>query len=185
MSFDDAFIEQLGTSRRWRAFSVIVLRLLGLGRPVQIIETGCARKAGNWAGDGQSTVVWDWVIGKVGGHAMSIDLDPEHCATARSLAPRVEVICGDSIWNLRGAHQVEFADLVYLDAYDVTDDYRSSLHHMGELAAIYEQLPSGCMIAVDDCISPTRGKHLLVKHFFESIGVKPLVDSYVCVWVKP
>ena len=40
----------------------------------QIIETGTARTRGNWQGDGQSTLIWDWLVGEVdGAKALSID----------------------------------------------------------------------------------------------------------------
>ena len=91
----------------------------------------------------------------------------------------------DSVEALTGFASASTIDLLYLDSYDLTDDYRAALHQIGELAAIYERLPSGCLIAVDDCVTGDRGKHVYVAAFFDSIGVLSLISSHVTVWQKP
>ncbi len=53
--FDAQFAKHLANTRRWGAFRMIVADLIARGRPVNIVETGCARQPDNWAGDGQST----------------------------------------------------------------------------------------------------------------------------------
>jgi len=72
--FDAQFSRHLGNTRRWHAFRLIVADLIARGRPVNIVETGCARQPDNWAGDGQSTLVWDWLLDKVGGTGLSMDI---------------------------------------------------------------------------------------------------------------
>jgi hypothetical protein len=38
---------------------------------------------------------------------------------------------------------------------------------------------------VDDCKSETHGKHRFVRDWLLSLGVRPLLESYVTVWRKP
>lgn len=170
------------TDARLSAFSFITNELLGLHKEVVIVETGCVRQAGNWSGDGQSTVVFDRIVNRCGGKLTSIDISPESCAVARRLVPNANVICADSIATLRSLLNAESIDLLYLDSYDATGHFDSPLHHMGELAAIYTRLKDGCMIAIDDCFD--GGKHKYVARFFEDIGIKPLIEGYITVWRK-
>ncbi len=183
-TFSEAFGDKLLFTKRWDAFSLIAARLLTRG-PINIVETGCVRQENNWGGDGQSTVVWSWLAQRAGGRVFTCDIDESNCKTAKRLAPKAAVYHMDSITFLRSYYDASLIDLLYLDSYDLTDDHRAALHHIGELAAIYERLPSGCLIAVDDCVTDDRGKHVYVAAFFASIGVVPLIKSYVTVWQKP
>ncbi len=182
------FHPKLGSTNRWAAFSTIANVLLGHNRAVVIIETGTARTAENWAGDGQSTLVWDYLSAVTGGFGYSVDSDIGACAVARRQVRATRVVCDDSIHFL-GSIQLfaRSADLLYLDSFDWSHHRQaeSCLHHAGELATVWNELPSGCLIAVDDCLSPTEGKHLLVREFFRLQGIAPLVESYVHVWRKP
>lgn len=78
--------------------------------------------------------------------------------------------------------------LLYLDSMDLYgaphEMAQSALHHAGELAACYSRLPSGCLIAVDDCKEPI-GKHTIVKAFFDAAGIKPEFSGYITIWRKP
>jgi hypothetical protein len=187
--FIEKFAHQLGGGHRFEPFQFIVTELSELNRPLLIVETGTARERGNWQGDGQSTLIWDWLIGEVGGQAQSVDFNQDAVEIARSQAPRVTCVWGDSQAFLRGFFEAELIDLLYLDAYDWGDSRQanslSELHHVGELAAIYERLRSGCLIAVDDCHGIDQGKHVLVQEFFNRIGIEPLRRGYVTVWKKP
>jgi hypothetical protein len=183
-TFAEAFGDKLMTTKRWDAFSLIAEILL-TRRAIKIVETGCVRQENNWSGDGQSTVVWSWLAQQTGGKVSTCDINRSNCNTAAFLAPDAVVYNMDSITFLRGYYAAESIDLLYLDSYDLTDDYRAALHQIGELAAIYERLPSGCLIAVDDCVTENRGKHVYVAAFFDSIGVLSLISSHVTVWQKP
>jgi len=183
-TFVEAFGDKLMTTKRWDAFSLIAEILL-TRRAIKIVETGCVRQENNWGGDGQSTVVWSWLARQTGGKVSTCDVNKSNCNTAAFLAPDAVIYNMDSITFLRGYYAAESIDLLYLDSYDLTDDYRAALHHIGELAAIYERLPSGCLIAVDDCVTEDRGKHVYVAAFFASIGVLSLISSHVTVWQKP
>lgn len=182
-SFTIKFLSKFGEhDRRWSAFSFIASELLNLQQEVVIVETGCVRQEENWGGDGQSTVVFEWIVKQRGGHLTSIDISPVNCDVAKRLAPSANVVCSDSITALRSIVDAESIDLLYLDSYDATGNFDSPLHHIGELAAIYTRLKDGCMIAVDDCFE--GGKHKYVAAFFDDIGIKPIIDGYVTVWRK-
>jgi hypothetical protein len=48
-----------------------------------IVETGTARIEGNWSGDGQSTLVWDWAASHLPYRVKSVDINPEFVETAK------------------------------------------------------------------------------------------------------
>lgn len=179
------FSEVLGHTRRWDAFSRIIQHLSEKERSLHIVETGCMRQFGNWGGDGQSTVVWNWLTQQTGGTLTSIDINETNARTAQLHVPGAKIIVGDSITMLPLVLANAPVDFVYLDSYDWTGTAESPLHHMGELAVSWKHLPSGCVVAVDDCISPTEGKGVYVRNFFESIRAQQLTDGYVSAWIKP
>jgi hypothetical protein len=182
--FRDRFASVLGESHRWNSFNLINDRMAALARPVRIVETGCARQENNWGGDGQSTQLWNWMAETYGGTVRSFDIDPGHCAYAKSVAPLVEVYCQDSVTGLRQYEKTEEIDFLYLDSMDCGDGIASPLHHLAELASVYERLPSGCLIAVDDCVGG-YGKGVLVDALLTILDVQPIRRDYVTVWVKP
>ena len=183
--FDREFRSKVGENHRWPAFKTIAYYLLAKRAPVGILETGCAREVDNWSGDGQSTRVWDWILQRTGGFGVSYDINEKAVAYARSKVTKMDVRCVDSIVGLREFQHAELLDLLYLDSYDLTDGIESPTHHLAELAAIYPRLPSGCLIAVDDCKSAARGKHRFVRDWLASMGVPEALDSYVTIWRKP
>jgi len=183
--FDAKFARHLDNTRRWQAFRIIADDLMARGRPISIVETGCARQPDNWAGDGQSTLVWDWLLDKVGGTGLSMDISKENCAAAAAQVQHFKVACVDSVVGLRTMVQPETIDFLYLDSFDLTDGIESPTHHLAELTSVYPRLPSGCLIAVDDCKNEEQGKHRFVRDWLDRIGVPPIYRSYVTVWRKP
>ena len=183
--FDRAFKSKVGEQHRWPAFKLIAYYLLAKQEPVHIAETGCAREFDNWGGDGQSTQVWNWIIKRTGGSVVSFDINPKAVAYAKSVAPLADVQCIDSVQGLRMIPHPERLDFLYLDSFDLTPGIESPTHHLAELASIYPRLRSGCLIAVDDCQSAAHGKHRFVRDWLLSLGVRPLLESYVTVWKKP
>ena len=181
--FGEVFRNKL--EHRALAFEFIYHRLASLGRPVRIVETGCARQMDNWGGDGQSTIVWDWILRELGGTGVSFDISPESVAYASSQVSVMEVQRLDSVIALRQLDDIKSIDLLYLDSYDLTESIDSPAHHLAELASVYPRLKSGCIIAVDDCVNEEHGKHRFVRSWLESMGVNPIVSTYVSVWVKP
>jgi len=185
-NFAERFAPHLGATRRWQAFVFIADALAELRRPIGIVETGCLRQIGNWAGDGQSTVVWDWLVKQHGGYGHSYDISPESVAAARSSVSTMQVHQQDSVEALAGFASASTIDLLYLDSYDWTaQSDASAQHHRKELEAIYDRLRPGCLIAVDDCMGKSEGKHALVLPWLAERGVEPIVTGYVYVWRKP
>lgn len=183
--FDAEFSRRLERTQRWHAFRMIVAELIARGRPVNIVETGCAREPGNWDGDGQSTLVWDWLLDKVGGTGLSMDINPSHCEAAAAQVWNFKVACVDSVVGLRTMVQPETLDFVYLDSYDLTETIDSPTHHLAELASVYARLPSGCIIAVDDCVNEQYGKHRFIRDWLLRMGIEPALRGYVTIWLKP
>ena len=183
--FDAEFSGRLGRTRRWHPFRMIAADLIARGRPVNIVETGCARQPDNWEGDGQSTLVWDWLLDKVGGTGLSMDISAANCHAAAAQVQHVKVACVDSVVGLRTMVQPETVDFLYLDSFDLTETIESPTHHLAELTAVYPRLPSGCLIAVDDCVSEQYGKHRFVRDWLAGMRVQPVLRGYVTVWVKP
>lgn len=183
--FEDKWKPFLGDTQRWAAFSFIAADLLAKPNPV-IVETGTLRQPGNFRGDGQSTRLWDWIAEKTGGLAISTDIDLDYCRTAARLCPNVRVNQGDSVTFLRG-YLPAGIDLLYLDAFDYSEgqEISSMMHHAAELAAVWDQLPSGALISIDDCIGHGSGKHALVAAMFRFLGIKPEIESYISVWRRP
>lgn len=185
IQWNDKFAPHLYNTARWDAFNLIAHDLFSRKKPVVIIETGCVRKEDNWAGDGQSTRVLSDIANSMLGTLISIDKDPDACALATRLCPSARVRCEDSIVGLSTGF-VEKCDLLFLDSYDYQPPYAlSELHHAGELAVAYERLPSGCLIAVDDCHGEWVGKHVMVKVFMQRMGIEPEIEGYITVWRKP
>ena len=184
-AFEKHFGKELGQTRRWAAFQLIAADLIARNRAVYIVETGCARQSGNWSGDGQSTLVWDWLLDQAGGIGLAMDINPENCAVAASQVQHFKVACVDSVVGLRTLVEAKNIDFLYLDSYDLTETIDSPLHHLAELASVYAALPSGCLIAIDDCVDEQHGKHRFVRDFLSRLGVEPVLPSYVTVWRKP
>lgn len=183
--FQKAFDGALGKSRRWEAFCYIAEDLIQRGRPLYIVETGCARQIGNWEGDGLSTVLWDWLILRAGGRSITYEINHKNILEGRQMVSKADIVQCDSVVGLRNTEDADKIDLLYLDSYDLTETIDSPLHHLAELASIYAKLPPGCLIAVDDCVDEQHGKHRFVRDFLSRLGVEPVVRSYITVWRKP
>lgn len=177
----------LGSTARWEGFRYIVRDQLERQWP-EIIETGTLRRPGNWAGDGQSTKIWDWVISKKTGFAVSVDASRHACETAKLECPHVKVVNEDSVSFLRGITTwVPNASLLYLDSYDYApgQELNASMHQLAELAAVWAYLPSGCLVASDDSHNADQGKPVLTRRLLHMLGIEPILDSYIVVWRKP
>lgn len=178
--------------------------------PVTIVETGCTRIAGNWAGDGQSSVLFDRYLSHcpAGSEAHAVDIDPNATAQCRQLVSnRVHVHTGDSVPVLRQiartlADAGRTIDLLYLDSFDV--DWKnttpSSAHHLKELVSIVGSLRSDTLVMVDDCPAQARmvgtepgnyslisqpeigGKGGFVAEYAAQVGATLLFSHYQAAW---
>lgn len=184
----DTFLDSIPVGHRKQRFHDIASGMIAAARPINILETGCMRELSET--DGCSTLVWDYVAQRTGGACLTVDISEENAAFAKSkVSERTTVVCHDSVKLLASINRVnQPIDLLYLDSLDYfgTELERalSSLHHAAELSAAWKWLNFGAIIAIDDCM-PEGGKHSIVRAFFDSIGVTPIVDDYIHVWRKP
>jgi hypothetical protein len=154
----------------------------------KIVETGTSRIEGNWAGDGQSTLVWDWVASYLDISVTSIDLNPEYVEIAKKqTSTRIEYICADSVESLSKMANIESIGLLYLDSFDWAPEINlvSAFHHLAELATVWAKLPSGCLVMIDDCHEEFQGKHVMVYLFMKKLGIEPAFTGYQAGWIKP
>jgi cephalosporin hydroxylase len=206
--FDDFASPKLAD--RTQSFRKIFTYLDRFDRPIGVIETGCVRQQDNWAGDGQSTILFDkYAEFHPGSVVYSVDLDPQATALCRSLvSDRVWIHTGDSIAWLKSLTDhppaaLKHVDLLYLDSYDVDldDPMPSAVHHLKELVAIAPLLSSGTLVVVDDSpssfigvpdqnnlvkpIRPPRigGKGRLIAEYAAQIGAEVLFTEYQSGWL--
>lgn len=157
-----------------------------------VVETGSVRVRDNWAGDGQSTRLFDAYVTHHRGRCLTVDIDPAAAPLVRELCSRrTEAVTGDSVAFLArlsadlGDRRI---DLLYLDSFDLdpADARPSAFHHMKELAAVWRSVRPGTVIAVDD--NPELpdghriGKAMYVAQFLEDLGVAPFYDGYQLAW---
>jgi trans-aconitate methyltransferase len=155
----------------------------------QIIETGTARQKGNWSGDGQSTLIWDWLAHQIPNvKVLSIDLDPIAIETVRAQTKKVEFLTGDSIQHLPSlpVEIISHVGLLYLDSmdWDFERGYISACHHLVELQSVWDRLPVGCMIAVDDVHGDNQGKHVAIQEFMIERNISPKFKGHQIGWIK-
>ena len=183
-----------------------------LTRSLVIVETGCVRKADNWAGDGQSTVLFDRYIqcAPHGGRLFTVDIDPSATSECKRLvSPGVEVHTEDSVLFLsKLAAQFRATgasiDLLYLDSFDLDwgNPAPSAAHHLKELAAISPVIRTDTLVVVDDapCSSflmiddrqqatlvrpPTvSGKGLLVAEYAAAVDATLQFSHYQVAWTN-
>ena len=178
-------------------------------RPVFVVETGCVRQANNWAGDGQSTVLFDRFVSQWPGSVMySVDIDPSATALCKTLVSSAsQVQTGDSVSFLRHLarnpmERFPHLDVLYLDSYNV--DFRnphlSALHHMKELVSASSLIGPDTLLVVDD--APSEGSFILsennltfvtepeisgkgkyVADYAKTIGLKPVFSGYQAGWI--
>ena len=195
---------------RANTFATVFERLDQIERPVVIVETGCARKPGNWSGDGSSTILFDqYARTHPGSKVHSVDIDPRATETCRSLVGEcVSIHTGDSVKFLQSfadsrSNDSEQLDLVYLDSFDFdrNNPLPSAMHHLLELVAIAPALHSETMVVVDDAFLTLEatitggrltilqdpridGKARFVAEYAAKVGAELLFKDYQCGWIK-
>ena len=195
-------------ARRANGFRKVFTYLDRLERPVTIVETGCVREQDNWAGDGQSTILFDkYAEFHPGSAVLSVDVDPTAVALCKPLVTRAQVNRSDSIAFLenlarRWPDQFEVLDLLYLDSHEVNleDPLASAAHHLDELLAIAPVICPDTLVVVDDSPlyflgvpsqdgrveviqSPSiGGKGRLIARYASRVGAEIYFSDYQCAW---
>jgi len=181
-------------------------------RPVFVVETGCVRKENNWAGDGQSTILFDRFISQWPGSEMySVDIDPNATDLCKSLvSSATKIYTGDSVIFLRNLARnppknFSNIDVLYLDSYDLdlSNPHPSALHHMKEFLAVSPLIGPETLVVVDDappggmfrvfilsgdsisCIQqpPISGKGKYIADYAMAIGLQPVISGYQAGWI--
>ena len=175
--------------------------------PILIIETGVARQPDNWAGDGQSTVLFDRYVTARGPDSCvhAVDISADSVMACRGLVgSQTTVHLQDSVKfldELARSEDPPVPNLVYLDSYDLDWDYwfPSAAHCLKEFAAVTPLLNPKTLLVVDDSppvthilesgkrtvIAPSKiaGKGRLLAEYANQIGVLPYFAQYQAAWI--
>lgn len=175
-----------------RMFELLETRCRALGRPALIVETGSMREVGNWAGDGQSTFLWNEFGGFFKSEVHTVDLDPQAAVVVRQYCCEdVHAHTGDSVAFLNDMAtrpEPPVIDLLYLDSYDydIENPFPSAFHHIKELIAVRPCLRAGSIIAIDDnYVHPdgrVEGKGYLAIEYFRHLGIPCAHQGHQLVW---
>jgi len=128
--------------------------------PINIVETGCLRIKDNFAGDGQSTLLFDKYTQnrEEGSKVFTVDIDPNATKVCKSVvSENVEINTGESVKYLielmqKMQKEEKKVALFYLDSFDVDwqSSSRSAAHHLKELTAIINFISKDTLVVVDD-----------------------------------
>jgi len=197
-------------AKREKTFRKVFEYLDQLDGPITIVETGCARLEGNWAGDGQSTILFDKYISARDENSTcyTVDINPASVTECFKLVShRVTVTQDDSVHYLnqlakKFKEDKRVISLVYLDSFDLDWIYwqPSAIHHLKELVALQGCINKKTLLVVDD--SPQNvnflpnqsnvieifghpkigGKGTLVAEYAATIGAKLEFSGYQAGW---
>ena len=183
-----------------------------LDGPIRIVETGCVRLKGNWAGDGQSSILFDQYINFRDSEStcITVDINEISVRACRELvSPRTKAVQQDSVQFLSNLVREYTANnqtisFLYLDSFDLDMNYwqPSAIHHLKELTIAIRALNSESLVVVDDCpatsdfilnenntldfITRPRvgGKGRLVAEFADAVGANCLFAQYQAGWIN-
>ncbi len=182
--FDDIAAPQL--AHRAATMQATFEYLDKLTDPLVIIETGSVRLADNWAGDGQSTILFDrYATIRPGCQVYTVDnsvVSSQECS--KLVSKRVQVYCEDSVVCLHRLARQTWPEgtsfLFYLDSFDVdfNNPYPSAAHHLKEMVAISPLLRNDSLVVVDDSPAQPRGKGFLIAEYAQAVGAKTLFHAY-------
>ncbi len=149
-NYEKLYAPKLGL--RANSFRSVFLRLLQqTPHHPTIVETGCINDPGNWAGHGQSTIMFDAITKTIGGHVFSVDISPDAITATRGLVSNNVILnLGNSLNFLQAFNQP--IDLLYLDGFDLnlSDPSPSATHTLYEFIAAIKNLHTGSIVCVDD-----------------------------------
>lgn len=197
MKFYDEVKNRL--AHRRQGFDYIFEYLQTVQNPL-IVETGCARQEDNFAGDGQSSIMYDRYVTEHGGNFITVDISEESVTYCRSkVSDKSMVAQDDSITFLKKLNkelteQGRKIDFLYLDSFDAPRDQpqvvqQSALHHLYELLTIAPSLKPGALIAVDDNWYEQQGnqqilagKGLFIYDYMAKSNNPPVFSGYQIMW---
>ncbi|HEX4329296.1 MAG TPA: class I SAM-dependent methyltransferase [Burkholderiales bacterium] len=182
-----------GRASGFRAiFQLLEARCQSLAQPGLIIETGSMRVPGNWAGDGQSTVLWKEFASVYDMEVHTVDLEPDAARVVRQeCGAAVQAHTGDSVrflYDFANSARARQIDLLYLDSFDfdAKDPFPSAFHHIKELIAVRPCLGPGSIVAIDDNFvvdtGGFTGKGYLAMQWFDHLGIPCAHQGHQFVW---
>jgi hypothetical protein len=150
--------------------------MLAVARNIKnIVETGTSRQTNNWAGDGQSTLVFGAFAKRYGCRLWTCDINAEYIEIAKrstaEFAGHIEYVVSDSVRFLRDFDQP--IDLLYLDSFDFDprgDPNPAQDHALKEGQAALHALNTQSIVLIDDCNTAHGGKGGKVIPFFLGQG---------------
>ena len=206
--FDKTAAPQLAL--REKTFRRIFQYLDELDGPINIVETGCARLENNWAGDGQSTVLFDKYINArdTKSQVLTVDINSQNVIECQKLVSKRTVVSNDDSVHFLANLAVSFQknnqsiSFLYLDSFDLDMDYwfQSAAHHLKELTSVMRCIDNRTLVVVDDCplnanFVPTSndqiafignpsvgGKGRLVAEYAKAVGAKLEFAEYQAGW---
>lgn len=183
--FDVEYLPKLGI--RSASFRAVMREAYSIG-VAKIVETGSIRVEDNWAGDGQSTIIFNAYTRFVNGTFDTIDIN-ENCLELTKNLPNTNFFPMDSVKYL--SKRTEPIDLLYLDSFDVnmSEPHDAAMHCMFEFCAAQPKLHSGSIVFIDDSPieleTPVGGKGVYVAKYFAHLGIPPFVFGYQTAWKMP
>jgi len=123
-------------------------------KPVNIVETGTARKFENWEGDGYSTLAFGWWAKKTGSRFYSVDIDAKSIETSKSIGDlyknNINWVLSDSATFLKQFNNT--IDLLYLDSFDSYPGQESEAqnHQLQEIKNAIPKINKNGLILIDD-----------------------------------
>lgn len=187
--FDEEWAGKLGV--RAMTFRAVLAEMMRHKHSI-VLETGCTRQLDNWAGDGQSTVIWSEFAKHELGRYSTVDISEEATDIAKGICAGnifCKVTCSDSISYL--ARQTSCVDVLYLDSYDVdmANPHDAALHCFMEFTAAKHLLGRDSIVFVDDSpINSTfevQGKGLYLGQYMRHLGIRPFAFGYQAAWLMP
>ena len=161
ISKHEVWLNKSGGGRK-EHFKMIIEKLVALGKPLTIVETGTI-----WAPLSDPMGAFTYVFGDLvhnytGGKLITIDLSPLHLEaakeTTKEFSDSIEYVLSDSVAYLKSMtdEQVGEVDFFYFDSYDfqAPDPIPSQTHHLRELLAVYDRVSDDVILSVDDNLPP-------------------------------
>jgi hypothetical protein len=127
------------------------------------------------------TDVWNWMLTKSNGFCLSLSSDLKKVKEAQATCHRVNIVLDEPIAFLTKIQKTDM--LKKLSLLLLNDRHRSNpvandLADIGCLAAAWDFIPTGCMIAASE-------RNVFIKNFFNEMQIWPLQDGPITVWIKP
>lgn len=151
------FIHEPNQESYLRFLTEIGPYLIGLSKPLHILETGSMHTRGSRS----FTLLFGHLAQMTSGRLTTVDIDPVGLQQCRDItqayADSITYVCQDSVSYLESLSrdEVQKLDLLILDSWDlnVFDPLPSQIHHLRELLAVVKDLKD-CVVMVDDNFMP-------------------------------